>query len=168
MLIPVSTSFIGLNGLVAFTLSYVVVMERTRTRIWHGESERDITSQPNYLDKPNPWAALVESYTQKSVATKSANDGALQRKVRAYGNFTEYVPLALLFLVGLELMKVSGWLLWLLGSTLTLGRIAHAWGVITTYGPSPGRAIGFFLTWFVYILGAGACIYYGVKGMWQS
>jgi uncharacterized protein len=165
MLIPISTLFIGLNGLVAFILSYVVVMERTRTRIWHGESERDIASQPDYLDKPNPWAALFENYTQTYVVTKTANDGVLQRKVRAYGNFTEYVPLALLFLIVIELMKVSGWLLWLLGSALTLGRVAHAWGVIKTYGPSPWRAIGFFLTGFVYILGASACIYYGAKGI---
>jgi uncharacterized protein len=89
----------------------------------------------------------------------------LQRKVRAHGNFTEYVPLGLLFLVALELMKANGWLLWLLGSVLTCGRIAHAWGLITTYGPSPGRAVGFFFTWFVYILGAGACFYYGIMGI---
>ncbi|MFB2919843.1 MAPEG family protein [Aerosakkonema funiforme] len=48
---------------------------------------------------------------------------------------------------------------------LTVGRIAHAWGLIKTYGPSPGRAIGFFLTWFVYIIGASACIYYGIVGI---
>jgi uncharacterized membrane protein YecN with MAPEG domain len=96
---------------------------------------------------------------------KTSDDGLLQRKVRAYGNFAEYVPLALLFILALELMPSPIWLLWLLGSALTVGRIAHAWGLIKTYGPSPGRAIGFFLTWFVYIIGAGACIYYGVAGI---
>jgi uncharacterized membrane protein YecN with MAPEG domain len=59
------------------------------------------------------------------------------------------------------------WLLWLIGSALTIGRIAHAWGLIKTYGPSPGRAIGFFLTWFVYLVGAGACVYFGVVGVFQ-
>ncbi|MDZ8024001.1 MAG: MAPEG family protein [Nostoc sp. SerVER01] len=165
MSIPVTTFFVGLNGLIAFALSYIVVMERTKTRIWHGETEAEVINQPNYLENPNPWAAFVESYTQKSLLTKTADDGVLQRKVRAYGNFTEYVPLALLFIMTLEFMHSSPWMLWLIGSALTVGRIAHAWGLITTYGPSPGRAIGFFLTWFVYIIGAAACIYYGTSGL---
>jgi uncharacterized membrane protein YecN with MAPEG domain len=163
--IPISTLFIGLNGFVAFALSYIVVMERTSTRVWHGTSKEDVATQPNYLEKPNAWAAFVESYTRKSVPAKTSDDGLLQRKVRAYGNFTEYVPFALLFILALELMHSQSWLLWLLGSALTLGRITHAWGLIKTYGPSPGRAVGFFLTWFVYIIGAGACVYYGINGV---
>jgi len=165
MTIPVSTFFVGLNGLIALILSYIVVKERTRTRIWHGETETEVINQPNYLERPNAWAAFVESYTQRSVATKTADDGILQRKVRAYGNFTEYVPLGLLFVITLELMHSSPWLLWLIGGALTIGRVAHAWGLIVTYGPSPGRAVGFFLTWFVYLVGAGACMYYGITGL---
>nr|MCM0592707.1 MAPEG family protein [Gloeotrichia echinulata DEX184] len=46
----------------------------------------------------------------------------------------------------------------------------HAWGQSKIQNPkskidSPGRAMGFFLTWFVYVLGAGACIYYGITGL---
>ena len=191
--IPISTIFIGINGLIALTLSYIVAMERTRTRVWHGESQEDVAMQPRYL-KPNAWAAFFENLTQKSAGGSSgadrlgtssesqaaplwgsrfeqaqklvvttSDDGMLQRKVRAHGNFTEYVPLGLLFLVALELMQ-QNWLVWLLGSTLTLGRIAHAYGLIKTYGPSPGRASGFFMTWFVYGVGAGACIYFGLIG----
>jgi uncharacterized protein len=163
--IPVSTLFVGLNGAIAVALSSIVVMERTRTRIWHGESEQDVVTQPTYLDKPNRWAAFVENYTQKSVLTKTANDGVLQRKVRAYGNFTEYVPLGLLFLISLEWMQAPAFLIYGLGSALTVGRVVHAWGLIAIYGPSPSRAIGFFLNWFVYVLGAGACVYYGISGV---
>lgn len=163
--VPISTLFIGLNGLLAFVLSYIVVMERSSTRIWHGESEKDVASQPNYLENPSPWAALVENFTQKLLPGKSADDGILQRKVRAHANFTEYVPLALLLILVLELIQAENWLIWVLGTALTIGRIAHAWGVIATYGPSPNRAIGFFLTWFVYLLGAGACIYYGINSL---
>ncbi|MDV3002418.1 MAG: hypothetical protein N5P05_004073 (plasmid) [Chroococcopsis gigantea SAG 12.99] len=163
--VPISTLFIGLNGLIAFILSYIVVMERTSTRLWHGTSKDEVANQPDYLEKPNQWVSLVENYIQKSVVTKTASDGLLQRKVRAQGNFTEYVPLALLFILALELMNSSDWLLWLLGGALTIGRVFHAWGLIATYGPSPARAIGFFLTWFVYIVGAFGCIYYGIKGI---
>lgn len=165
MSIPISTLFIGLNGLIAFVLSYIVVMERAKTRVWHGENEAEVSNQPKYLEKPNAWAVLVENYIQKSIVTKTADDGILQRKVRAFGNFTEYVPLGLLFITALESMHSSPWLVWVLGSGLTLGRVAHAWGLITIYGPSPGRAIGFFLTWFVYIVGPLACVYYGIMGL---
>jgi uncharacterized protein len=163
--IPISTFFIGINGFIAFGLSYIVAMERTKTRVWHGESKTDVVMQPNYLENPNAWAAFFENLTQKLTVTKTEDDGILQRKVRAYGNFTEYVPLGLLFVLALELMRSPSWLLWLLGSTLTIARIVHAWGLITTYGPSPRRAIGFFLTWFVYLVGASFCIYYGLQGV---
>ena len=144
--LPISTLFGGILGLGAIALSYIVVMERTRNRVWHGESSADVSNQPNYLEKPGKWAAFLESYTQKFVTTKSDDDGILQRKVRAFSNFTEYVPLALLLILMLELINAPTGLLWLLGIVLTFGRIAHAWGVITTYGPSPLRATGFFLT----------------------
>jgi len=165
--VPISTLFVGIIGFIAFALSYIVVMERTSVRVWHGESKADVSNQPNYLENPGRWAAFVERYAQKSVAVKTSDDGLLQRKVRAFGNFVEYVPLALLFIVMLECMNSPIWLLWFLGSALTVGRIAHAWGVIKTYGPSPGRAIGFFLTWLVYLVGAGACVYYGAIGVLQ-
>lgn len=165
MSVPISALFVGLNGLIAFALSCIVVAERTKTRLWHGATAREAATQPDYLAAPNPWAQLVEYYTQKFVRTKTADDGLLQRKVRAYGNFTEYVPLGLCFLLCLELMSSPLWLLWLMGSALTVGRIAHAWGLVKTYGPSPGRALGFVLTWFVYICGATACLYSGVMGL---
>lgn len=162
-LIPISTFFIGCHGLLALGLSYQVVMERTRTRIWHGANTGDIASQSDYLKQPNAWAALIEKLTQQIVVTKESDDGVLQRTIRAHGNFIEYVPLGLLFLVALEFMQAFTGLLWLLGATLLVSRIFHAWGVIETYGPSPKRAIGFFGTWFVYMIGSAACLYYSLQ-----
>ncbi|MBI4782811.1 MAG: MAPEG family protein [Oscillatoriophycideae cyanobacterium NC_groundwater_1537_Pr4_S-0.65um_50_18] len=162
-LIPISTFFIGCHGLLALGLSYQVVMERTRTRIWHEANTGDVASQPDYLKQPNAWAAFIEKLTQQIVVTKESDDGVLQRTIRAYGNFIEYVPLGLLFLVALEFMQASTALLWLLGTTLIVSRIFHAWGVIETYGPSPKRAIGFLGTWLVYILGSAACLYYSFQ-----
>ncbi|MGD1913061.1 MAG: MAPEG family protein [Rivularia sp. (in: cyanobacteria)] len=164
-LIPISTLFVGINGFIAFVLSYIVAMERTKRRVWHGESQEDVIVQPNYLEKPNTWAAFVENLTQKLVESKAKDDGILQRKVRAHGNFSEYMPLGLVFIVALELMNSASFLIWFLGSCLTIARIAHAWGLIKIYGPSPGRAFGFFLTWFVYLIGAGACVFYGLTGL---
>jgi uncharacterized protein len=159
-LIPISALFIGLNGIIAFALSYIAATERVRARVWHGESKEDVAMQPDPLANPSAWAATVESMSQKLSVGNAQDNGILQRKVRAHGNFAEYVPHGLLFVVGLELMNAQVWLVWLLGATLTVARIAHAFGVITKYGPSIGRATGFFLTWFVYIVGSIACLYY--------
>jgi uncharacterized membrane protein YecN with MAPEG domain len=163
--IPISTLFIGLNGITALILSYIATFERVKTRVWHGESQEDVAEQPNPLIKPNAWATIVENTTQKLITETTKDEGLLQRKVRAHGNFAEYVPHALLFVVVLELMGAESWLIWLLGGVLTISRFSHAWGLIQVYGPSPGRAIGFFGTWLVYIIGSLACIFYGLRGV---
>ena len=58
--VPISTLFVGINGLIAFSLSYIASVERTKTRVWHGESKEDVAAQPNPLLNPSPWASLVE------------------------------------------------------------------------------------------------------------
>lgn len=162
---PISTLFIGLNGLVAFVLSYIVASERVKTRVWHGESKEDVVMQPDPLANPSPWVLTIEQLTQRQLKKGDLDIGALQRKVRAHGNFAEYVPHGLLLIIVLELMQSPTWLIWLLGSTLTIARMTHAYGLITHYGPSLSRATGFFLTWFVYIIGSITCFYYGYKGL---
>ncbi len=125
-LIPISTFFIGLNGIFAFVLSYIAATERVKARVWHGESKEDVAMQPDPLANPSAWAAGVERLTQKLTVGNVRDDGILQRKVRAHGNFAEYVPHGLLFVMGLELMYAHVWLLWLLGGTLTVARNAHS------------------------------------------
>lgn len=164
-LVPISALFVGLNGFIAFALSYIAASERVKTRVWHGESKEDIVMQVNPLANPSPWVLAVERLAQRQLEKSEVDAGALQRKVRAHSNFAEYVPQGLLFIVVLELMQGQTWLLWLLGGSLTIARIAHAYGLITKYGPSVSRATGFFLTWFVYIIGSMACLYYGFQGL---
>jgi hypothetical protein len=164
-LVPISTLFVGLHGLIAFVLSYIVASERVKARVWHGESTEDVVMQPDPLANPSPWVLTIERLTQRQLQKGEVDAGALQRKVRAHGNFAEYVPHGLLLIIALELMQAQAWLVWLLSSMLTLARITHAYGLITTYGPSVSRATGFFLTWFVYIIGSVACLYYGCRGL---
>jgi uncharacterized membrane protein YecN with MAPEG domain len=164
-LVPISTLFIGLNGLIAFVLSYIAASERVKASVWHGESKEDVVMQPDPLSNPSSWVLAIERLSQQQRQKSEIDAGALQRKVRAHGNFAEYVPHALLLIVVLELMQAQAWLVWLLGGVLTIARIAHAYGLITRYGPSIAQATGFFLTWFVYIIGSVACLYYGYKGL---
>ena len=81
------------------------------------------------------------------------------RAIRVHGNALEYVPLALLMILVLELMGVAAIHLHVLGLTLTLGRLLHAWGLARSSGTSPGRFIGTLLTWLVFLYAAVLCVY---------
>ncbi len=48
------------------------------------------------------------------------------RKLRAQGNFSEMVPLALILIALSELSGAEGWAIHLAGSVLVIGRIMHA------------------------------------------
>lgn len=67
-------------------------------------------------------------------------DKALRARVRAHGNFIEYVPIALIVLGLVEYSGAEKWLVWLLGGILAAARLAHAIGVL--YRILPLRAFG--------------------------
>lgn len=80
---------------------------------------------------------------------------ALERAVRVHANFCEYVPIALLLLLVLELTgAMPPWVLHGLGIMLVIGRILHAVGLSRSAGTSRGRFVGTLLTWLM-ILVAG-------------
>jgi uncharacterized membrane protein YecN with MAPEG domain len=74
------------------------------------------------------------------------------RRIRAHGNFVEYVPMGLI-LLGLNEVSGAGaiWL-WTIGALLLVGRILHAAGMIFTISPS--RVMGTMLTNWSLLLGA--------------
>ena len=53
----------------------------------------------------------------------------LEKAIRAHGNFSENVPIALILMGTLELNGAPWWLVALFGSTLTIGRALHALGI---------------------------------------
>ena len=55
-----------------------------------------------------------------------ANDPMLRNAIRAFGNFVEYVPLALIMLALYELNGASTQVLWGLGGAFVIGRFLHA------------------------------------------
>ena len=77
---------------------------------------------------------------------------AMFRRIRAHGNFVEYVPMGLI-LLGLNEVSGAG-AIWLftIGALLLVGRILHAAGMIFTIAPS--RVIGTILTNWSILLGA--------------
>ena len=74
-------------------------------------------------------------------------DTFLARRIRVHGNAVEYVPLALVLLLVLELNQTQAVLLHVFGCILIAGRLIHAFGLSSASGVSAGRAIGSALTW---------------------
>jgi uncharacterized membrane protein YecN with MAPEG domain len=53
----------------------------------------------------------------------------MQRAMRAFGNFTEYVPMILLLMGFGEMLGAHKWLSHGLGASLVASRLLHAWGL---------------------------------------
>ncbi len=53
----------------------------------------------------------------------------LEKAVRSHGNFSEYVPIALILMACLELNGAPWWLVTIYGITLSIGRLFHAIGI---------------------------------------
>jgi hypothetical protein len=89
-------------------------------------------------------------------------DGAnvvMQQRIRVHANFVEYVPLALLLLLMLELNSASALVLNVLGGSLVAARVLHAFGLSSSTGTSPGRFLGTILTWLVILIASALLLY---------
>lgn len=73
----------------------------------------------------------------------------VQLAVRTHGNFAEYVPFALLLLLGTEMLQWPVWIIHTLGGVLIFARIIHAYGLKSKQSPTAGRVVGATLTWLV-------------------
>ena len=90
-------------------------------------------------------------------------EGELEQAVRAHGNFSEYVPLALILIGFLE---VQNWpIAFIHGLCLTLltARVAHFLGLGKSNGPSKGRFYGTAGTFLVLALSSGCLIFTFLK-----
>jgi uncharacterized membrane protein YecN with MAPEG domain len=81
-----------------------------------------------------------------SIGLGDGGDRSVACAIRAHGNATEYVPLALILLLILELDQTVPLLLHVFGIALVIARIVHAFGLSRAAGNSPGRAVGAGLT----------------------
>ncbi len=101
----------------------------------------------------------ITRFRQKDkIAFGDGGNEGMQRAIRVQANFIEYVPLALIMILVLEIQGASEMLLYGLGTALFLGRVLHAYGLGKSSGATPGRFIGTLLTWAVYFVGAIACL----------
>lgn len=87
----------------------------------------------------------------KKIAIGSGADKQLERAMRVHSNFAEYVPLALLLILMLELQSVNKILVVFLGLLLLVGRIIHAYGVSQQDEDFRLRVTGMTLTFMTLI-----------------
>lgn len=95
----------------------------------------------------------------------SLGDGGhdhILRKIRAHGNFTETVPLALILMILAELSGSPLWCIHVLGLMLIAGRTLHYAGITTGKGYGSLRFYGMVLTLSVYLLGGLLCLWMAV------
>ncbi len=93
------------------------------------------------------------------VSLGDGGDVGLQRRIRAHGNFAEYVPLLLLMMAALESTGVQGWLLHGVGVPLLLGRLLHGYAFSFTSEFMLGRVAGTALTLTALSIAVALCLW---------
>jgi uncharacterized protein len=101
-------------------------------------------------------ALVIVRRVQARVNLMDGGDEPLQRRIRAHGNFTETVPMALILIALLEWRGLPSVWLWALGICLLLGRALHAFGLLAR-GASWARLAGMVLTLAVLSVGGVLC-----------
>lgn len=101
----------------------------------------------------------VECRLRQRIALGDGGNDEMKRLARVQGNFTEYVPLALILIAVLEANKASPILIYGMGTFLILGRFLHAWGLAVRAKASVGRFLGTLLTWMVILAGSVSGFY---------
>ena len=117
------------------------------------------------------WFVVLSVYVtihrqRKSVSLGDKGDAQLLRVIRSQANFSEYVPLALLLMLFLEMSHFSVYVLHALGIALLAGRLLHGYALSFTSGFEFGRVVGAVLTWGVLVVAALLCLYQGWSSHW--
>lgn len=101
----------------------------------------------------------------RRIGLGDGGDAQLQRRIRAHGNFVEYVPIALLVLALLEMSGLRALYVAALGATLLIARVLHAVGVSRASGVSFGRFWGTLGTWAVVLVASALAIVRAVSAL---
>jgi hypothetical protein len=99
------------------------------------------------------------------VSLGDGGDPVLLRRIRAHGNFAEYVPILLVMLGMLELSGARTWLLHLLGITLLVARLLHGYALSFTESWKFGRFYGTLLTFILLPVAGGLCLWQGLSAL---
>jgi uncharacterized protein len=103
-------------------------------------------------------ALVIRQRMQARVSLLDGGDQQLLHRIRAHGNFIETAPMALLLMALLEMNGLSTALLWGFGSLLVVGRVLHAYGLLSGRVAWP-RLVGMSMTLFVISIEGVLCLW---------
>ena len=93
------------------------------------------------------------------VAIGDGGNIVLRRAIRVQGNFTEYVPMALILFTFVELQGWPHWLVHALCLALLAARVVHAFGIGREPEDIRFRATGMATTALLLVVAAGLLLY---------
>jgi len=99
-----------------------------------------------------------QARSAESVGVGDAGNEFVIRRMRAHSNFIENAPLVLILLCALDYSEANETLLWIVGITFVIGRIAHGFGM-DGGSLGKGRGIGAALTMIVQLVLAGTALW---------
>ena len=113
---------------------------------------------------------VIQLRGRHQVSLGDADTPELRRAVRGHANFAEYVPLALLLLLVLELSRFSIYILHAIGIALLVARLLHGYAFAYTAHWKLGRLWGIALTFIVLAVDFVLCLYQTWRGhlIWFS
>lgn len=96
---------------------------------------------------------VIRARRAKLIGLGTGDDPEMLTRTRIHGNFAEYVPMALLLLLVLELCGAEPVMLHLWGILLVTGRLSHAYGLSVSSGATLYRVFGMVSVFFVLVSG---------------
>ena len=109
---------------------------------------------------------VIRTRRASDVSLGHNGDKLLERRIRAHGNFAEYVPIALLLMAFPEAGGASIFLIYVLGIALVVGRLMHAFALSSLTLHPVARVGGMALTLTVIGVVAVACLVTAAGFMW--
>ncbi|MCX4190572.1 MAPEG family protein [Methylophaga sp. OBS3] len=113
--------------------------------------------------------SVIALRRKHKVPLGDGNVPELQTAIRLQANATEYIPIALILILLLEMMNISVWLIHLVGIILIIGRVLHVMGLKNN--DLSKRVLGMKVTLFLIIALAVLNIAYlamGYFSVWSN
>ena len=101
---------------------------------------------------------VIQMRASAKIGLGHGNNPVMERRIRVHGNFAEYVPLALLLLLCMELQSQSRILIHVLCIALIAARVVHAIGVTPVKENFQMRVGGVLTTFAVMVVAAIALL----------
>lgn len=96
---------------------------------------------------------IKHRFTTKAILGDGGNAN-LNVAIRAHGNFTEYVPFALILMAGVEGLGYSSTTVHILGIALVIARVGHVFGLSGKNAAGAGRPVGVIATLLILVVSA--------------